>query len=123
MRSLIPVICLSLCLHGCGGSTSVALYFEWGSCDFDRERWAQAARIGRGCMMVSFLDKHPAVGMSVVELKLWLGEPSTYADLEDPAYLVAQAASNGSQAREQLLVFRIDRVSGRVVEVALRPTA
>lgn len=121
MRSLISVIFLSLCLHACGGSTSVVLAFEWGSCDFDRERWAQADRIGRGCMMASFLDRHGAVGMSVVELKLWLGEPSTYADLEDPAYLVAQNASNGSGAREQLLVFRIDRISGRVVEVALRP--
>lgn len=121
MRSLIPVLCLSLCLHACGGNTSVALFFEWGSCDFDRERWAQADRIGRGCMMASFLDTHPAVGMSVVEIKLWLGEPSTYADFEDPAYLVAQSSSNGSVAREQLLVFRIDRVTGRCVEVALRP--
>jgi len=121
MRSLIPAICLSLCLHACGGNTSVALFFEWGSCDFDRERWAQADRIGRGCMMSSFLDKHSAVGMSVVEIKLWLGEPSTYADFEDPAYLVAQSGSNGSAGKEQLLVFRIDRITGRCVEVALRP--
>ncbi|CAN7297465.1 hypothetical protein [Massilia sp. LjRoot122] len=92
-----------------------------GSCDFDRERWAQADRVGRGCMMASFLDKHPAAGMSVVELKLWLGEPSTYADFEDPAYLVAQAAANGGAVREQLLVFRIDRLSGRVIEAVLRP--
>lgn len=123
MRSLISVLCLSLCLQACGGNTAVALYFEWGSCGFDRLRWAQADRIGRGCMMASFLDKHPAVGMTVVEIKLWLGEPSTYADFEDPAYLVAQAASNGSAAREQLLVFRIDRITGRVMEVALRPLA
>ncbi|RZA32999.1 MAG: hypothetical protein EOP92_23135 [Lysobacteraceae bacterium] len=121
MRSLIPLICLSLCLQACGGNTSVALFFEWGTCDFDRERWAQADRVGRGCMMTSFLDKHPAVGMSIVDIKLWLGEPSTYADFEDPAYLVAQTASNGSPGREQLLVFRIDRISGRVIEVALRP--
>lgn len=120
MRSLISLICLSLCLHACGGNTSVALYFEWGSCDFDRERWAHADRIGRGCMMASFLDKHPPQGMSVVEVKLWLGEPSTYADFENPAYLVAQAAGNGGAVREQLLVFRIDRITGRVIEVALR---
>ena len=123
MRSLIPVICLSLCLQACGGNTSVALYFEWGSCDFDRVRWAQADRIGRGCMMSSFLDSYHPVGRSVVEIKLFLGEPNTYADFEDPAYLVAQSTSNGSAAREQLLVFRIDRISGRVVEVALRPAA
>lgn len=121
MRSILSVICLSLCLHACGGNTSVALFFEWGSCDFDRERWAQADRVGRGCMMTSFLDKHPPQGMSVVELKLWLGEPNDYADFEDPAYLVAQVASGGCAAREQLLVFRIDRISGRVIEVALRP--
>ncbi|MFN3791080.1 hypothetical protein [Massilia sp.] len=121
MRSLIPAVCLSLLLHACGGHTSVALYFEWGSCDFDRERWAQADRFGRGCMMASFLDKHPPQGMSIVELKLWLGEPGAYADFEDPAYLVAQAASSGSAVREQLLVFRVDRISGQVIEVALRP--
>ncbi len=121
MRSLIPALCLSLCLQACGGNTSIAVYFEWGSCDFDRARWAQADRIGRGCMMASFLDKHPPQGMPVVELKLLLGEPSVYADFEDPAYLVAQAASNGSVVREQLLVFRIDRISGRVVEVLFRP--
>lgn len=120
MRSILTAICLSLCLHACGGNTAVALYFEWGSCDFDRDRWAQADRVGRGCMMASFLDRHPPQGMSVVELKLWLGEPSLYADYEDPAYLVAQAASSGSALREQLLVFRIDRFTGRVVEVALR---
>lgn len=121
MRSLIPVICLSLLLQACGGNTSVALFFEWGSCDFDRGRWVQADRIERGCMMSSFLDKYHPVGMSVVEIKLWLGEPGTYVDFEDPAYLVAQAGSNGSAAREQLLVFRIDRITGRCVEVALRP--
>ncbi len=121
MRSLIPVVCLSLLLHACGGNTSVALYFEWGSCNFDRERWAQGGRVRRGCMMTSFLDRYQPVGMSVVELKLWLGEPSTYADFEDPAWLVSQAASNGGPANEQLLVFRIDRITGRVVEVALRP--
>lgn len=72
-------------------------------------------------MMSSFLDKYHPVGMSVVEIKLWLGEPSTYADFEDPAYLVAQSGSSGSAGREQLLVFRIDRITGRCVEVALRP--
>jgi hypothetical protein len=121
MRSLISLICLSLCLHGCGGNTSVAIFFEWGSCDFDRDRWAHADRVGRGCMMESVLDGHHPVGMSVVELKLWLGEPTTYADFEDPAYVVAQAGSGGSTAREQLLVFRVDRVTGRVIEVFLRP--
>lgn len=121
MRSLISVIFLSLCLHACGGSTSVVLAFEWGSCDFDRERWSRADRFGRGCMMNSFLDRHGAVGMSVVEIKLWLGEPGTYLDFENPAYLVAQSASDGSPGREQLLVFRIDRISGRVVEVLLLP--
>jgi hypothetical protein len=95
MRFLISLICFSLCLQACGGNTSVALFFGWGSCDFDRERWAQADRVMRGCMMSSFLEKHPPVGMSVVELKLWLGEPTGYADFEDPAYLVAQAAANG----------------------------
>jgi hypothetical protein len=123
MRSLISLICLSLCLHGCGGNTSVVLAFGWGSCDFDRERWAHADRVGRGCMMTSFLDRHQVVGMPVVEIKLWLGEPNTYADFEDPAYLVAQAAANGGPAREQLLVFRIDRITGRVIEVQLRPPA
>ncbi|KFI06669.1 hypothetical protein [Massilia sp. BSC265] len=121
MRSLIPVLCLSLCLQACGGNTSFALFFEWGSCDFDRVRWAQADRIGRGCMMSSFLDKYHPVGMSVVEIRLLLGEPSSYADFEDPAYLVGQSSSNGSPAREQLLVFRIDRITGRCVEVVLRP--
>lgn len=47
MRSLIPVICLSLSLHACGGSTSVVVAFEWGSCDFERERWARAEWVGR----------------------------------------------------------------------------
>lgn len=121
MRALISAICLSLCLQACGGNTSVVLVFEWGSCDFDRERWAQADRIGRGCMMSSFLDRHRPEGMSVVEVKLLLGEPTRYADFEDLAYLVAQAASNGGPGREQFLVFRIDRITGRVVEVQLRP--
>lgn len=121
MRSLIPVVCLTLFLHACGGGSSVALHVEWGSCDFDRERWAQADRIGRGCMMASFLDRHPPAGMTIVELKLWLGEPNTYADFEDPAYLVAQSGPNGRPVGEQLLVFRIDRRSGRVVEALLRP--
>lgn len=120
MRFLFSVICLSLCLQACGGSTSVALVFEWGSCDFDRARWAQADRVGRGCMMASFLDKHPPQGMALIEIKLLLGEPSVYADHEHPAYLVAQAAPNGSAVREQLLVFRIDRLSGRVIEVLLQ---
>jgi len=123
MRFLLTVICLSLCLHACGGNTSVALHVEWGACDFHRDRWAQADRIGRGCMMASFLDKHPPGGMTIVELKLWLGEPNSYADLEDPAYLVAQSAPNGSTVGEQLLVFRIDRHSGRVVEAFLRPVS
>lgn len=120
MRSLLSLIFLSLCLQACGGNTSVALYIEWGSCDFDRDRWAKADRIGRGCMMASFIDKHPPAGMPVVELKLWLGEPSTYADFEDPAYLVAQASANGGAAREQLWVFRTDRQTGRVIEALLR---
>jgi hypothetical protein len=123
MRSLLTVICLSLCLHACSGSTSVALHVEWGTCNFDRERWAKADRVGRGCMMASFLDQHPPVGMSVVELELWLGQPTTYADFEDPAYLVAQAGANGRPGPDQLLVFRIDRRSGRVVEVVLRPAS
>lgn len=123
MRKLISLILLSLSLHACGGNTAVVLAFEWGSCDFDRERWAQADRFGRGCMMTSFLDRHHPEGMSVVEIKLWLGEPTTYADFEDPAYLVAQRASNGSPGREQMLVFRIDRITGRVIDVQLRPIA
>lgn len=123
MRSLISLICLSLCLQGCGGSTSIVVSFGWGNCDFDRDRWAQADRVRRGCMMASFLDKHPPEGMSVVELKLWLGEPNTYADFEDPGYRVAQADPNGSLVREQLLVFRIDRRSGRVVDVLLLPAS
>lgn len=121
MRKLISLICLSLCLQACGGNTSVVLAFGWDSCDFDRERWAQADRFGRGCMMASFLDKYHPEGMSVVEVKLWLGEPNAYADYEDPAYLVAQSASNGAPGREQMLVFRIDRITGRVIEVQLRP--
>lgn len=121
MRSLIPIICLSLCLHACGGDTSVVVAFGWGSCDFDRERWARADRVGRGCMMNSFLDKYHPEGMSVVEVKLLLGEPSSYDDLDHPVYVVAQAASNGNPGRSQLLVFRIDRISGRVIEVLLRP--
>ena len=123
MRSLLTIVCLSLCLHACGGNTPVSLQVEWGSCNFDRDRWAQADRIGRGCMMASFLDKHPPAGMSIFELKLWLGEPNTYADLEDPAYLVAQAGANGRPVGEQLLVFRIDRRSGRVIEALLLPRA
>lgn len=123
MRILLTVICLSLCLHACGGGNPVTLSMEWGSCEFERDRWAQADRIGRGCMMASFLDRHPPAGMTVVELKLWLGEPNTYADLEDPAYLVAQAGANGGPAREQLLVFRIDRRSGRVLEALLQPSS
>lgn len=121
MRSLISLICLSLFLQGCGGSTAVFIGFEWGSCDFERERWARADRFGRGCMMSSFLEKYEVAGMPVVELKLLLGEPGTYADVEHPAWLVAQRAPDGSSGREQLLVFMIDRVSGRVVEVQLRP--
>lgn len=121
MRSLISLICLSLLLHGCGGNTSVFIAFEWGSCDFDRQRWAHADRFGRGCMMSSFLDKHALAGMPVVELKLLLGEPGTYADLEHPAYLVAQRASDGGAGPEKWLVFVIDRISGRVIEVQLRP--
>lgn len=120
MRSLLSALCLSLCLHACGGNTSVVLVFEWGSCDFDRDRWAHADRVGRGCMMASLLDKYPPAGMSVVEIKLLLGEPSVYADFEDPAYLVAQAASNGAAVREQLLVYRVDRRTGRVIEAVLR---
>ncbi len=57
--------------------------------------------------------------MTIVELKLLLGEPNFYADLEDPAYLVAQAAPNGPPVGEHRLVFRIDRRSGRVIEVLL----
>lgn len=121
MRSLTLALCLSLCLHGCGGSTSVALFFEWGSCDFDRARWAQADRVARGCMMASFLDRHPPAGMTVVELKSWLGEPTGHADFEHPAYLVAQAAAKGAAGPERLLVFRIDRITGRVIEAQLRP--
>jgi len=121
MRSLISALCLSLCLQGCGGSTSVVISLGWGSCDFDRDRWAQADRVRRGCMMASFLDQHPPEGMPVVELKLWLGEPNTYADYEDPGYWVAQADANGNPVKEQLLVFRIDRRSGRIVEVLLLP--
>ncbi|MFC0253950.1 hypothetical protein [Massilia consociata] len=124
MRSLIRLIalvCLSLCLQACGGSTSVALYVEWGSCDFDRDRWGRADRIARGCMMPSFLDRYQPVGMSAVELKLWLGEPTTYADLEHPAYLVAQLGANGRPGREQFLVFRLDWLTGRVVGVELLP--
>lgn len=123
MRSLLTAICLSLCLHACGGNTSIALYVEWGSCDFDRDRWAQADRVGRGCMMASFLDKHPPGGMAIVELRLWLGEPNSYADFKDPAHLVAQAVANGRPVGEQLLVFRIDQRSGRVVETLLRPAS
>ena len=123
MRILLTVICLSLCLHACGGGAPATLSMEWGSCEFERDRWAQADRIGRGCMMASFLDRHPPAGMTVVELELWLGEPDGYADLEDPAYLVAQAAAHGGPAREQLLVFRIDRRSGRVLEALLQPSS
>ncbi len=123
MRFLLTVICLSLCLHACGGNTSVALDVEWGACDFDRDRWAQADRVGSGCMMSSFLDKHPPEGMTIVELKLWLGEPNFYSDLEDPAYLMAQAGTDGRPVGEQLLVFRVDRRSGRVLDALLRPAS
>ena len=123
MRSLISLICLSLCLQACGGGTSVVISFGWGSCDFDRERWAQADRFRRGCMMASFLEQYPPAGMPVVALKLWLGEPDSYADLEDPAYLLAQSGSDGSPGREGLLVFRTDRRSGRIVEAVLMPAS
>lgn len=123
MRSLISLICLSLLLHGCGGGSAVFIGFEWGSCDFDRDRWAYADRFERGCMMSSFLDSYYFVGMPVVEVALLLGEPFTHVDHAHPAYLVAQRAPGGSLGREQLLVFFIDRITGRVVEVQLRPLA
>lgn len=40
MRFLLTVICLSLCLHACGGNTAGSLHVGWGFCGFERERWA-----------------------------------------------------------------------------------
>ncbi|MGI4720355.1 MAG: hypothetical protein ACRYGO_11365 [Janthinobacterium lividum] len=126
LRFLLSIVCLATCLQGCGGDTSFALFVHWGGCDFDRERWAHADRSGHGCMLDSFFDKHAPEQMSVAELELLLGEPTGYAgDDGDPAYIVvpagAGARAGGGQGREQLLVFRTDPSSGRIVEVQLRP--
>lgn len=119
MRSIILALCLSTCLQACGGDTSIEIRFgSWGACEFERVRWAHAGREGRGCMMASFLRKHPAEGMSTAELKQLLGEPTAYADYDqDPAYLVGP----GSAGRGQLLVFRTHRLTGRIVEVQVLP--
>ena len=124
MRFLLSIVCLATCLQGCGGDTSFALFVRWGGCDFDRERWAHADRRERGCMLDSFFDQHHPEQMSVAELKLLLGEPSGYAGEDgDLAYIVVPASAGANQGREQLLVFRTDRSTGRIVEVQLRPLA
>jgi len=120
MRSLISLGCLLMCLQACGGDTSVALYLQWGDCDFDRERWAHANQAGRGCMLASLFDKHPPETMTAAEVKALLGEPTVYADYDEfPAYLVEPAVGRNSPRGEQLLVFITDRQSGRVVETQL----
>lgn len=122
MRSLISLGCLLMCLQACGGDTSVALFINWGDCDFDRERWSHADRTGRGCMLASLLDKHPPGSMTAAEVKSLLGEPTRYADYDEfPAYLVEPAASTNAARREHLLVFVTDRQTGRVVETRLVP--
>ena len=124
MRFLFSIVCLVTCLQGCGGDTSFALFVRWGDCDFDRDRWAHADRRGRGCMLDSFLDKHPPEQLSVAELRLLLGEPTGHAgDGGDLAYLVVPAGAGSGQGREQLLVFRSDPSTGRIVEVQLRPSS
>jgi hypothetical protein len=121
MRSLIPLGSLLMCLQACGGDTSVALHFHWGDCDFDRERWSHADRTGRGCMLASLLDRHPPESMSAAQLTQMLGPPTGYAgDDEDLAYVVAPAAApSGGRMDEQLLVFRTDPRTGRVVRAEL----
>ena len=73
-------------------------------------------------MLASFLDKHHPEQMSAAEIKLLLGEPTGHAGAAaDPAYLIVPVASEGNGATEQLLVFRTDVRSGRIVDVILRP--
>lgn len=125
MRPLIPLVCfplvcLTMCLHGCGGA-SVALYVEWGDCDFDRERWAEADRRERGCMLASLLAQHPPDTMTAAGVERLLGPPVVHTgNGHGPAYLVVPAAAPVGGANEHLLVFLADSRSGRIHDARLQ---
>ena len=109
-------------LQGCSDYTVEAQIHTLGDEFFTPQAWARGDQVGRGRMVASFLSQYPPERLTRDDVRDLLGEPTGAADRpEDLAYLVGPATVESRYGKGYLLIFVIDRQTGKVTQVRIFP--
>ena len=120
-RILACLLALGL-LQGCSDYTVEAQIHTLGDEFFTPQAWAGADQAGRGRMVASFLSQYPPERLTSDDVRDLLGEPTGAADRpEDLAYVVGPATVESRYGKGYLLIFLIDRQTGKVTQVRIFP--
>ena len=120
-RILACLLALGL-LQGCSDYTVEAQIHTLGDEFFTPQAWAGADQVGRGRMLASFLSQYPPERLSGDEVRDLLGEPTGAAERpEDLAYFVGPTTVESRYGKGYLLIFLIDRQTGKVTQVRIFP--
>lgn len=109
-------------LQGCSDYTVEAQIHSLGDEFFTPQAWASADQAGRGRMVASFLSQYPPQRLTSDDVRDLLGAPTGAADHpEDLAYFVGPTTVESRYGKGYLLIFVIDRETGRVAQVRIFP--
>lgn len=109
-------------LQGCSDYSIESQIHSLGYEHFTPQAWAKADQVGRGRMLASFMSQYPPDRLGRAELKDLLGEPTGHADHDgELAYFVGPATVESQYGKGYLLIFVIDRQTGKVVQVRIVP--
>lgn len=108
-------------LSGCGPSLDEQAR-RLGHQPFSRQAWAVADQVKRGAMTASLIAQHPPVTQTAQGLRDLLGPPTGYFDYdENLAYVVGPTSIASKYAQGYLLVFMVDKASGKITSARFEP--
>ncbi|MBQ5949079.1 hypothetical protein [Massilia sp. ST3] len=109
-------------LHGCSDYSVEVQIHALGDEHFTPQTWAKADQAGRGRMLASFMSQYPPNRLTQAALKDLLGEPTSRTGRdEELAYLVGPVRVESQYGKGYLLIFTIDRQTGKVIQVRIVP--
>ncbi|MEH6434040.1 hypothetical protein [Massilia sp. DD77] len=109
-------------LHGCSDYSVEGQIHALGDEHFTPQAWAKADQVTRGRMLASFMSQYPPNRLTQKALQDLLGEPTGHAKQDDEiAYIVGPTSVESQYGKGYLLIFTIDRQTGKVAQVRMVP--